>query len=62
MTEQKSRDKNLQNVVKDLEKPDINAFYNHLQQQKTDDRRHWDAIRGDEEGKESRGGLHHVKT
>jgi hypothetical protein len=50
MTKQKGPDKNLQNVVDDLDKPDINAHYNAQMQLKTDTRRRWDKIRSDQPG------------
>lgn len=48
MTQQKSRDKNLQNVVKDLEVEAVNAHHAQQLQQKTNDRRHKDAQNHDE--------------
>jgi hypothetical protein len=44
MTEQKSRDKNLQNVVKDLDKTVVRDHQAQQVQQKTNDRRHRDAL------------------
>jgi hypothetical protein len=43
MTEQKSRDKNLQNVVKDLDTTGVNAHSSQQLQQDVNDRRHQDA-------------------
>jgi hypothetical protein len=48
MTQQKSRDKNLQNVVKDLEVEAVNAHNAQQLQQDTNDRRHKDAMNHDE--------------
>ncbi|KIL38159.1 hypothetical protein SD70_28195 [Gordoniibacillus kamchatkensis] len=62
MTKQHGPDKNLQNVVKDLDQPRINAEFNNQQQRKTDDRRQRDNNRFDEEGKLNAGGLNHVET
>ncbi|MCC2683959.1 MAG: hypothetical protein K0R75_858 [Paenibacillaceae bacterium] len=49
MTNQKSEDKNLQNVVGDLDKPKVNGFQAQQLQQDTNDRRHQDALNHDEE-------------
>jgi len=43
MTEQKSRDKNLQNVAKDLDTTGLNAHSAQQLQQDVNDRRHQDA-------------------
>jgi hypothetical protein len=44
MTEQKSRDKNLQNVVKDFDKTAVTDQQDQQNQQQTNDRRHQDAL------------------
>jgi hypothetical protein len=49
MTEQKSRDKNLQNVVKDFDKNVVNSHQAQQVQQQTNDHRHQDALNHDEE-------------
>ncbi|UJF33298.1 hypothetical protein [Paenibacillus hexagrammi] len=49
MTQQKSRDKNLQNVVKDLEQRPVNSHHAQQVQQQTNDHRHQDALNHDEE-------------
>lgn len=41
-------DKNLQNVVKDLEQVKVNSFHAQQIQQDTNDRRHQDALNHDE--------------
>ncbi|MBP1992497.1 hypothetical protein [Paenibacillus eucommiae] len=48
MTQQKSRDKNLQNVVKDLDKTAVNSHQAQQVQQQTNDRRHKDALNHEE--------------
>jgi hypothetical protein len=49
MTENKSDvDKNLQNVVKDLDEPTVNSHQAQQKQQQTNDRRHQDALNHDE--------------
>lgn len=48
MTKQKSQDKNLQNVVKDLEVEAVNAHNAQQLQQNVNDRRHQDALNHDE--------------
>jgi ribosome-binding protein aMBF1 (putative translation factor) len=48
MTKQKSRDKNLQNVVKDFDKIVVNAHQAQQVQQQTNDHRHQDALNHDE--------------
>lgn len=62
MTKQKGPDKNLQNVVKDLDKPHISAHFDAQMQLKTDTRRHMDKIRDDEHGEPFSGGVKHVET
>jgi hypothetical protein len=48
MTKNKSNvDKNLQNVVKDLNKPIFNGHQAQQEQQHTNDRRHQDALNHD---------------
>ena len=37
-------DKNLKNVIQDLEKPQVNEHFNQQMQQDTNDRRHQDAL------------------
>jgi hypothetical protein len=49
MTKNKLGDKNLQNVLKDLDKPRINSHQVQQLQQQTNDRRHQDALNHDEE-------------
>lgn len=49
MTKQKSRDKNLQNVVKDLDKAIVNSHQAQQVQQQTNDHRHQDALNHDVE-------------
>jgi predicted secreted acid phosphatase len=49
MTKQKSRDKNLQNVVKDLDKTVVNSHQAQQIQQQTNDHRHQDALNHDVE-------------
>lgn len=44
MTDQKSRDKNLQNVNKDLQDSPVNSHHAQQLQQNTNDRRHKDAL------------------
>ncbi|MCU6792171.1 MULTISPECIES: hypothetical protein [Paenibacillus] len=44
MTKSKSRDKNLQNVNKDLRKSPVNSHQAQQLQQDTNDRRHQDAL------------------
>lgn len=44
MTKQKAIDKNLQNVVKDLDTTAVNAHHAQQLQQDTNDRRHKDAL------------------
>lgn len=44
MTKQKAVDKNLQNVVKDLDTTAVNAFDAQQKQQDVNDRRHKDAL------------------
>jgi hypothetical protein len=44
MTEQKSRDKNLQNAVKDLDRAAVTGQQAQQLQQQTNDRRHQDAL------------------
>ncbi|MEW9702371.1 hypothetical protein [Paenibacillus sp. SI8] len=49
MTKQKSRDKNLQNVVKDLDDQTVvNSHQAQQVQQDTNDRRHQDALNHDD--------------
>ncbi|MCR8645146.1 hypothetical protein NV379_21040 [Paenibacillus sp. N1-5-1-14] len=48
MTKSKSRDKNLQNVVKDLNQPDVGAHGAQQRQQHTNDRRHQDLVNHEE--------------
>jgi hypothetical protein len=48
MTKQKSRDKNLQNVNKDLQKEPVNSKQAQQIQQNTNDRRHQDALNHEE--------------
>lgn len=48
MTRNKSGDKNLQNVVKDLDKNPVNSHNAQQIQQQTNDRRHQDALNHDE--------------
>ncbi|WP_028550930.1 hypothetical protein [Paenibacillus sp. UNC451MF] len=49
MTKNKSNvDKNLQNVVKDLEHTSVNSHHAQQIQQQTNDRRHQDALNHDE--------------
>ncbi|WP_172798930.1 hypothetical protein [Paenibacillus sp. FJAT-26967] len=48
MTRQKSRDKNLQNVVKDFDKTIVNSHQAQQVQQQTNDRRHQDALNHEE--------------
>lgn len=47
MTRTKAVDKNLQNVVKDLEQNPVNAHHAQQLQQDTNDRRHQDALNHD---------------
>jgi hypothetical protein len=47
MTRQKGPDKNLQNVVDDLQHTGVNAHHNQQIQQDTNDRRHQDALNRD---------------
>lgn len=47
MTKQKGVDKNLQNVVKDLEAEPVNRHHAQQLRQKTNDRRHRDALNHD---------------
>ncbi|MCD1260921.1 hypothetical protein B5M42_019135 [Paenibacillus athensensis] len=49
MTKSKNGDKNLQNVVKDLEQTVITSQQAQQVQQQTNDRRHQDALNHDEE-------------
>jgi hypothetical protein len=49
MTEQKSRDKNLQNVVKDFDKTVVTDHQAQQVQQQTNDHRHQVALNHDEE-------------
>ncbi|MDQ1911204.1 hypothetical protein RAC89_12180 [Paenibacillus sp. GD4] len=50
MTKNKSNvDKNLQNVVKDLEKNTVNSLQAQQSQQQTNDHRHQDALNHDKE-------------
>lgn len=44
MTRRKSRDKNLQNVVKDLDRAPASRHQSQQIQQDTNDRRHQDAL------------------
>lgn len=47
MTKQKGLDKNLQNVVKDLDHGAVNAHHSQQLQQDVNDRRHQDALNHD---------------
>ncbi|AVF24286.1 hypothetical protein ERICIV_00019 [Paenibacillus larvae subsp. larvae] len=47
MTRQKSRDKNLQNVVKDFDKQVVNRHQAQQVQQQTNDHRHQEALNHD---------------
>lgn len=47
MTKTKATDKNLQNVVKDLELSPVNSHHAQQLQQDTNDRRHKDALNHD---------------
>ncbi|WP_205516933.1 hypothetical protein [Paenibacillus sp. SYP-B3998] len=49
MTKQKSRDKNLQNVAKDLADSPVNSHQAQQFQQQTNDHRHQDALNHDVE-------------
>ncbi|MFT9850394.1 hypothetical protein [Aneurinibacillus sp. REN35] len=46
--EEKQVDKNLQNVIKDLDQIKVNSFHAQQIQQDTNDRRHQDALNHDE--------------
>jgi len=48
MTKKKSRDKNLQNVDKDLKKSPVNSQQAQQIQQDSNDRRHQDALNHEE--------------
>jgi hypothetical protein len=48
MTKKKAKDKNLQNVDKDLSKSPVNSNQAQQIQQNTNDRRHQDALNHDE--------------
>ncbi|WP_442602523.1 hypothetical protein [Paenibacillus sp. KN14-4R] len=48
MTKSKSRDKNLQNVVKDLDQPNLGSHNAQQRQQQTNDRRHQDLVNHEE--------------
>jgi hypothetical protein len=48
MTKKKAKDKNLQNVDKDLRKSPVNSHQAQQIQQDTNDRRHQDALNHDE--------------
>jgi hypothetical protein len=48
MTKKKAKDKNLQNVDKDLSKTVVNSHQAQQVQQNTNDRRHKDALNHDE--------------
>jgi hypothetical protein len=48
MTKEKAKDKNLQNVNKDLSKLPVNSQQAQQIQQDTNDRRHQDALNHDE--------------
>ncbi|SEG63049.1 hypothetical protein [Paenibacillus sp. UNC499MF] len=48
MTRQRTRDKNLQNVAKDLKKSAVNSHDAQQIQQQTNDRRHQDALNHEE--------------
>ncbi|RUS47507.1 hypothetical protein [Cohnella sp. AR92] len=50
-------DKNLSNVAEDLERNPVNSHHAQQLQQKTNDRRHQDALNHDETSD-----LHHFKT
>ncbi|MFE5324194.1 hypothetical protein ACFQ88_36495 [Paenibacillus sp. NPDC056579] len=53
MTKNKSSvDKNLQNVVKDLDQVAVNSHHAQQLQQQTNDRRHQDALNHDESSQE----------
>ncbi|WP_409343693.1 hypothetical protein [Paenibacillus sp. MBLB4367] len=52
MTRNRATDKNLQNVVKDLDKNPVNSHNAQQMQQDTNDRRHQDLLNHDEEGGE----------
>jgi predicted DNA binding CopG/RHH family protein len=47
MTKQTTRDKNLQNVAKDLAKNPVNSHHAQQMQQDINDRRHQDALNHD---------------
>lgn len=48
MTKNRATDKNLQNVVKDLDKNPVNSHNAKLIQQQTNDRRHKDLLNHEE--------------
>lgn len=48
MTKNKSRDKNLQKVVKQLDQPDAGSHHAQQVQQQRNDHRHQDALNHDE--------------
>jgi hypothetical protein len=48
MTKTKATDKNLQNVAKDLDRPDLGGHANQQRQQQTNDRRHQDLLNHEE--------------
>ncbi len=49
MGKNKAKDKNLANVVKDLDRTPVNSHQAQQWQQDTNDRRHQDALNHDEE-------------
>jgi len=48
MTKAKSTDKNLQNVVKELDRSELGGHANQQRQQQTNDRRHQDLLNHEE--------------